>query len=94
MAHTSRNLESRKAKKSYTLSPTSVAFLETLRKKRGAASASSVLEDILQTVRRVQAKKNLERAIADYYDSLPSADAVEQERWGEFATEEFPRETT
>lgn len=94
MAHTSRNLESRKAKKSYTLSPASVAFLETLRKKKGAASASSVLEDILQTVRRVQAKKSLERAVADYYDSLPADTAAEQARWGEFATDEFPAETT
>ena len=94
MAHTSRNLERRKAKKSYTLSPASVAFLEALRKKKGAASASSVLEDILQTVRCVQAKKSLERAVADYYDSLPADTAAEQARWGEFATGEFPSETT
>ena len=44
----------RKAKKSYTLSPESVAFLETLRKRRRAASISSVLEEILQAVRRQQ----------------------------------------
>jgi hypothetical protein len=35
----------RKAKKSYTLSPESVTFLETLRKRRRAASISSVLEE-------------------------------------------------
>jgi len=33
-----------KAKKSYTLSPESVDFLEALRKKRRARSISSVLE--------------------------------------------------
>lgn len=94
MAHTSRNIGRRKAKKSYTLSPASVAFLEALRKKKGAASASSVLEDILQTARRAQAKNNLERAIADYYDSLPADTLTEQALWGEFATAEFPSETT
>jgi len=91
MAHTSRNLARRK--KSYTLSAASVAFLEALRKKGGAASASSVLEDILQTMRRAQAKKDLERAVVDYYDSLPADNAAEQARWGAFATGEFPSET-
>ena len=94
MAHTAQNLKRRKAKKSYTLSPASVAFLEALRKKKGATSASSVLEDILQTARRAQAKKNLERAITGYYDSLPAENAAEQALWGEFAMGEFPSETT
>jgi hypothetical protein len=38
-------------------------------------------------------RKNLERAVADYYNSLPAESAVEQARWGAFATGEFPRET-
>jgi DNA-binding PadR family transcriptional regulator len=92
MAHATQKQGHRKAKKSYTLSPASVAFLDALRKKRRASSASSVLEDILQTVRRGYAKKALERAVADYYDSLPADEAAEQARWGEFATREFPNE--
>jgi hypothetical protein len=38
--------------------------------------------------------QDLERAIADYYDSLPTDDAAEQARSAEFATGEFPSETT
>ena len=38
-------------------------------------------------------RKNLERAVADYYNSLPADNAAEQARWGEFATGEFPSET-
>jgi hypothetical protein len=68
MAHTSRNPERRKTKKSNTLSPVSVGIVQALR-------------------------QDWERAVADYYDSLPAESAVEQARWSEFATGEFPRET-
>jgi hypothetical protein len=80
----------RKAKKSYTLSPESIDFLEAIRKKRQAHSTSAVLDEILQTIRRGQKKKALEREIADFYDSLPGEDVEEQARWGEFALGEFP----
>jgi hypothetical protein len=80
----------RKAKKSYTLSPASVAFLETIRKKRHAPSTSAVLEEILQTIRRGQKKNAVEGAVSDYYSSLPSEDGEEQTRWGKFALDEFP----
>jgi len=84
--------EQRKAKKSYTLSSESVAFLETTRKKRRAPSVSSVLEEILQTVRRKQERAAIERAVADYYTSLSPEEAEEQTEWGEFALREFPSE--
>jgi hypothetical protein len=80
----------RKAKKSYTLSPESVAFLETLRKKRRAASVSAILEEILKGVRREQEWASVDRAVADYYGSLSGEEAAEQAEWGEFALREFP----
>jgi DNA-binding PadR family transcriptional regulator len=42
----------RKARKSYTLSPESIEFLEAMRKKQQATSISAILEKILQDVRR------------------------------------------
>jgi len=82
----------RKAKKSYTLSAESVAFLETLRRRQHASSASSVLEGILQRARRGTEKRAIEKAVADYYDSCPAEEIEEQARWGEFAMGEFPDE--
>ena len=82
----------RKAKKSYTLSTESVAFLEATRKKRRARSVSSVLEEILQAVRRAQAKEALGRAVTEYYDSLTDQELEEQRQWGEFALRNFPIE--
>lgn len=80
----------RKAKKSYTLSPESVAFLEALRKRRRAASTSSVLEEILQAIRRQQERASIEKSVSAYYSSLSPDEAAELAEWGEFALGEFP----
>ena len=80
----------RKAKKSYTLSPESVEFLEATRKKRHAASTSAILDEILQNVRRENERATIERAVADYYASLSDKQVAEQTEWGDFAEREFP----
>jgi hypothetical protein len=82
----------RKAKKSYTLSPESVAFLEELRKRRRAASISAVLEGILQAVRRQEERAKIEKSVDAYYSSLSCKEAAEHAEWGDFATSEFLRE--
>ena len=82
----------RKAKKSYTLSPESVEFLEAMRKKLRAVSVSSVLEKILQAARDQQGRMSVERAVADYYGSLAPGEVEEQTEWGRFALREFPNE--
>jgi predicted glycosyltransferase len=89
---TTKKQPHRKAKKSYSLSHESVQFLETMRKRRKASSISSILEDILQAVRRQQERAVLEHAVAGYYDSLSGAEAEELTAWGEFALTEFPNE--
>jgi hypothetical protein len=66
----------RKAKKSYTLSPESVAFLEAMRKKRRAGSISAILNEILQAVRREHKRASVERVVADYYGSLSTEEAL------------------
>jgi hypothetical protein len=82
----------RKAKKSFTLSTETVAFLELMRSKRKAESVSSVLEDILQSVRREQERASVARAVKRYYDSLTKEEEAEQSEWGEFALHQFPEE--
>jgi len=93
MIRTSSSQKNRKAKKSYTLSPESVEFLEAMRKRRRAPSVSSILEEILQAARREQGKAAIERAVSDYYASLSPYDVKEQADWGEFAMREFPKES-
>lgn len=90
MSQITRKRPALRAKKSYTLSPESVAFLESMRKRRRARSVSSILEEILQAVRREQGKAALDKAVSDYYSSLTNEDAAELTSWGEFAMREFP----
>jgi len=86
---TANHRTGRKAKKSYTLSPESVAFLETMRKKRHAASVSSVLDEILQGLRRHARRTSIDQAVTRYYSSLSTREEAEQKEWGEFAAREF-----
>ena len=92
IAHTTRKHPAPKARKTYTLSPELVEFLETTRRRRRAPSVSSVLEEILQAARREEGKAKVEKAVADYYTSLSREEAEEQSAWGEFALREFPNE--
>jgi hypothetical protein len=79
------NSTNRKAKKSFTLSPETIEFLENVRSKRRAESVSAILEEILQDVRRQHERASVERAVASYYSSLSGGELDEQARWGDFA---------
>ena len=81
-----------KTRKSYTLSPESVAFLDNISRATRAASVSSVLDDLIQLARSAQERDELEQAVTDYYSKLSNEEATEQTQWGHFALGEFPHE--
>ena len=87
---TRSTLGTRKTRKSCTLSPESITFLEKASKARRAASVSSVLDELIQSVRRAQEREELGQAVTGYYSSLSASEAAEQASWGEFALGEFP----
>ena len=93
MKRTTHRQTGRKAKKSYTLSPESVNFLETLRRKRRARSISFVLEEILQAARREAEMAKINQSVTAYYDSLSDEEAEDLSQWGEFALSQFPTES-
>jgi hypothetical protein len=78
-----------KAKKSYTLSKDSVAFLEALRKKHRARSVSSVLDDLVQEARREEQKRAYEAQVTAYYDSFTEEDRAEDRAWGALGAQEL-----
>jgi hypothetical protein len=92
MTRTTHRQPARKAKKSYTLSPESVDFLETLRRKRRARSVSFVLEEILQAVRREAELAKINQSVSDYYDSLSDEEVEELGQWGEFGLRQLLKE--
>ena len=74
-----------RAKKSFTLSPSSVAFLEKLRKHRKASSTSAVLDQLLRETEERQRQETYEKAMLAYYDNRSDEERKEEQLWGEFA---------
>jgi hypothetical protein len=79
-----------KSKKSFTLSHSSVAFLERLRKQRKVASTSQVLDDLIRAAAASQRRKSTEDAISAYYTTLSEGDRRDQQAWGDFAAKQIP----
>jgi hypothetical protein len=74
-----------RTKRSYSLSPNSVEFLEGLQKKHRARSVSAVLEDVVQEARRQEQKREYEAQVTAYYDSITEEEREEERAWGEFS---------
>lgn len=77
-----------KERKSFTLSPESVALLNELRiapNGKRKRSVSAVLDSLLQRLRAERKRQAIERAIADYYDDRPEELHSEEEAWGDFS---------
>jgi len=75
----------RKIKRSFTLTPESVAYLGEMRKKRGAGSDSEAL-DLLGREEMLEAKRQeIDAAYKEYYDTASDADLAEQSKWAEMA---------
>ena len=74
-----------KQRRTFTLSPASLAYLEQETHQRRAGSQSAVLDELLQEKKRERERAALEAAVGDYYDGLSDAEAGENRIWGEFA---------
>jgi hypothetical protein len=74
-----------KRRRTFTLSPESLAFLEREARRRSADSQSAVLDDLLLEKKRERQMAALEANIGAYYDGLGDAEVEEDKIWGEFA---------
>jgi hypothetical protein len=74
-----------KRRRTFTLSPATLTYLEQETRRRSADSQSAVLEELLQEKKREQQLATLETAIGAYYDGISDAEVEEDKIWGEFA---------
>src|ERR1039458_7570470 len=68
----------RKMKKSFTLTPESVAFLGETRQRRRAASDSEALDLLLRELMLEAKRQELEAATKEYYDTASDEELAEQ----------------
>jgi hypothetical protein len=82
-----------KQRKTFTLSPESVAFLEDLsasrKDLRGQGSVSAVLDDLLLAIGKDKERQENEDKIGKYYDERSEEERQEEIDWGKLATGEF-----
>jgi hypothetical protein len=74
-----------KRRRTFTLSPESLAYLEQQARERQLDSQSAVLDNLLLEKTAEQRRATLEAKITAYYDSLSDEEVEEQRAWGEFA---------
>ena len=89
MSARTMNGDGLKAKKSFTLSRTSLAFLEQLRKRHKARSTSLVLDGLIREAEREARASATVRAVTNYYSSLSPEELSEQRTWGKFALDQI-----
>jgi hypothetical protein len=82
MDKTSRDTKQRRT---FTLSPASLAYLEQETRRRNTDSQSAVLDELLTEKKRERQIAALETAATSYYDSLTDAEVKEDRLWGEVA---------
>src|SRR5450755_1605504 len=73
-----------KQRRTFTLSPESLAYLEQEARRRNADSHSAVLDELLQEKDRERQLAALEAATTAYYDSLSDEEVEQDKIWGEF----------
>lgn len=71
----------RKMKRSFTLSPESVAYVGETRRKRGAGSDSEALDLLLREAMLEAKRQEFDAACKEYYDTASDQELTEQREW-------------
>jgi uncharacterized membrane-anchored protein len=75
----------RKLKRSFTLTPESVAFVAQTRQQRRARSDSEALDLLLRELMLEAKRRQLDAAYKHYYDTASEEELAEQSEWAEMA---------
>jgi len=75
-----------RAKLSTTVAPETYAYLERLVTRGEASNLAEALDAVVRRQIEQERHAELERRMAEYYDTLSDEDIAEDRVWGEFAT--------
>ena len=80
----------RKEKRTFSLSPEALAYLDLLAKKH--RSVSEALDTLIRERRELAEKQRVAAGIREYYDSISEEERSENRAWGEFVLAELSKE--
>ena len=82
----------RKERRTYSLDPELVKYVEKVKKDSRTKSASSALEEIIRSNKRQHEERCQDEQISRYYSSLNDAEIAQESEWGGFSETQFPLE--
>ena len=82
----------RKERKTFSLDPELMKYIDMVKKKNRIQSASSALEEILRENKQRHDEQQLDDRIASYYSSLTEEEVRQEEEWGKFSEAQIPTE--
>ncbi len=82
MASVKRDIKQRRT---FTLSPASLAYLDEQARRRNLESQSAALDELLLEKKKDEHRALLAANITSYYDNLSDDEVEEQRAWGELA---------
>jgi hypothetical protein len=82
----------KKARKTFTLSRESLAFLREVEREKHATSVSAALDELLLEKRMEREQERYQASIGAYYDNLSDDQVEENAAWGKIAESQFPLE--
>lgn len=71
----------RTMKRSFTLTPESVALVGETRQKRGAGSDSEALDSLLRELRLEAKRREIDATYREYYDTASDEELAERRKW-------------
>jgi hypothetical protein len=87
-----RRLAPRKERRSFTLSPESVEYIDRVQQQQNQ-NASAVVDELIRKARveedRERERARLDAAFTAYYNSLTEEQQAEDREWGKFAEEQM-----
>jgi hypothetical protein len=81
--------ESRRVKKSYSISAEAESFVRKVRKARKIRSDSEALDQLLRESIEAHRRSKIDAAYKAYYDAASEAELAEEAIWAEFAESEL-----
>jgi hypothetical protein len=80
----------RKVKRTFSLSPEALAYLEAIQMDQHLPSVSAALDQVIREKKLEAENKRISASVTNYYDSIGEEEMAEDRAWGQFAETQFP----
>jgi hypothetical protein len=84
-----RRRKQRKERKTFSLGPEYVAFLESLRRETQSESLTAALEEALRRIMLAEEMEKISAEVSAFYSGASPGEAAGESAWGQLGESEF-----